>query len=263
MQNGFIDQKHKQHLLFFIIWPLVASGISFLFHLNIFYSTLVFLVVPSIILSFLLPKMVKKILIFSTVATVPFSIVIDYIAHFTGQWKVLNNTFPWFLGYVAIEDVIWVVCFVYFATMFYEYFVDYSKKTAIWSRRMKVLTGFSWGLLVLFFIFYFTLPVVFNIPYFYLLAGLFFMVIPSIIELFKHPKLLPKFLMVVSYFFFFALIYELTALKLEQWIFPSTQYIGWVSIAGLGFPFEEMFFGFFFYAMITLVCYETFDDNQK
>ena len=89
------------------------------------------------------------------------------------------------------------------------------------------------------------------------------MVIPSIIELFRHPKLLPKFLLVVIYFFFLTFVYELTALKLGQWIFPSNQYIGWVSIFGLNFPLEEFFFGFFFYAMVTLACYEAFDCDEK
>lgn len=145
MKINFFGSLSTKHLLLFIVWPLVASCISFLFHFNIFYSTLVFLAIPSIFLSFLLPKMVKKVLFFSIFSTIPFSIIIDYLAHFNKQWLVLNNTFPKFLGYVAIEDVIWVVFFVYFVVMFYEYFVDFSKKTIIWNPRMKQLVGCSWG----------------------------------------------------------------------------------------------------------------------
>ncbi len=263
MKINSFSSKPKFVLLFFIVWPLIASLISLTFNFNIFCSVVVFLVVPSVILSFLLPQMIRKVAIFSFASGLPFSIIIDYIANFTKQWVVLTGTFPKFLGYIHIEVIIWVVCFLYFVVMFYEYFIDFSPKNMKWNPRMKILVGFLWGLLVMFFIFYFLLPNALNIPYFYLVIGLLFMVIPSIIELLRRPRLLSKFLLVGAYFFFFNFIYELTALKLGQWTFLSTQYVGWVAIRGLQFPFEEFFFGFFFYAMIALVCYEAFDCDEK
>jgi len=256
-------KKYPRHIFFFLFWPFIASIISFWFQLDIFYSSLTFLAVPAVYLSFLLPKMVKKVAIFSILSTVPFSITIDYIAHYTNQWQVLNGPFPRFLGYVSIEDVIWVVFFSFFAIMFYEYFIDFSRKRNIWNPRMKILAGFTWGLFLLFLALYFFFPTALNIPYFYLVAGLLFLVTPSIVELLRRPKLLSKFILVIFYFFFFALIYELTALKLGQWTFPGNQYIGWVQIFGLQFPFEELFFGFLFYSTIVLVCYEAFDDDEK
>jgi len=258
-----MNPKRFYRLLPFLCWPIIASAISFLLQLNMLYSTLVFLAIPAIYLSFLLPKLVKKAFLFSTAITIPFSIVVDYIAHFTGQWLVLNETFPRFLNYISVEDVIWVVLFSYFVIMFYEYFVESKRKNIIWHSRMKILAGFSWGLLFVFLICLFINQELLNIPYFYLYVGLLFMAIPSVIELFRRPNLLPKFFTVGSYFFFLTFIYELTALKLGQWTFPSEQYIGWVSIAGLNFPFEEFFFGFFFYSMITLTCYEAFDDDEQ
>ena len=87
--------------------------------------------------------------------------------------------------------------------------------------------------------------------------------IPLLISLFKFPNLSKKFFLAGSYFFFFAFVYELTALKLGWWKFIGNDFIGWVSIFKLSFPFEELFFWFLLLAMAILSYYEFFDDDGK
>jgi len=58
------------------------------------------------------------------------------------------------------------------------------------------------------------------------------------------------------------LIYELTAVKLEQWHFPG-QYIGWIDLFGLKFPFEELLFWMGLSSFVVLSIYEGFIDNDK
>ncbi len=247
----------------FLLWPLIASAISFFLGLDILSSTFVFLAVPSIFLSFALPKLVKKIMLFSAATVIPFAIIVDYIAHLTGQWLVIRTFFPRFLGFVSIEDVIWAIVFVYFVLMFYEYFVESRRNTTIWHSRMIYSVGFMWTLLLIFFFFYWFFPEFLEIPYFYLWVGTLTMFLPSIIEIIRRPNLLPKFLVTGSYFFFLTFVYEITALKLGWWTFPSSQYLGWVSILGVSFPLEEFFFGFIFYSMVALTYYESFDDDER
>ena len=58
-------------------------------------------------------------------------------------------------------------------------------------------------------------------------------------------------------------MYELTALKLGWWDFPSRDFVGWVSILGTRFPLEEFVFWLCLFAMAILTYYEFFDDDQK
>ncbi len=94
--------------------------------------------------------------------------------------------------------------------------------------------------------------------------GTILLIIPLLIVLFIYPKLSSKFFKTGVYFFLMAMIYELTALKLGWWHFPrETKFIGWVSILGLQFPFEEFFFWMILCAMAILSYYEFFADDRK
>lgn len=71
-----------------------------------------------------------------------------------------------------------------------------------------------------------------------------------------------KFIKTGAFFFMVFLIYELTAIKLGQWHFQG-QYIGWVELMGLRFPFEELLFWMGLSGFVVLSLYEGFVDNDK
>lgn len=248
----------------FIIWPIIASGISFLIRANILESVVLFLTVPAIYLSFLMKRVAKKALLFSLVTILPLSIIWDYIAHFTHQWTA-TTIFPFrILGLVPVEDILWGISINCFVILFYEYFLESRREDkSIWHPRMKFLSFLFIALSALFFILYFFSPNYLNIPYSYFWIATFALFIPSLVELFRRPKLFQKFILVGAYFFFVNLIYEITALKLGQWTFPSTQYVGWVYFLGVQFPFEELFFLITWGSIAALSYYEPFDDDEK
>ena len=68
---------------------------------------------------------------------------------------------------------------------------------------------------------------------------------------------------VAAYFFYLTLVYELTALTLGWWSFPSSQFIGWVEIAGIRFPFEEFFFWLVLFSAWIVSAYEFSIDDEK
>jgi len=258
-----IDNK-KRVIALFILWPIVATLLSFVLKTNALGSVVLFLIIPSIYLSFLLKKSVKKVLLFSLVTSVPVIIVVDYIAHATKQWLVPNSVFALrILGLIPLEDIIWAFFSVFCVVMFYEYFLEPHHETKIWRPRMNVLTAIFIGLLVVFLLCYLLAPSILLIPYAYLWMGIVVIFIPTIIEIFRKPILLPKLLVVGAYFFYLELLYELTALKLGWWLFPGSQYIGMVSLFGLQFPFEELFFWIMLFAIGILIYYEPFDDDEK
>jgi ACR3 family arsenite efflux pump ArsB len=78
----------------------------------------------------------------------------------------------------------------------------------------------------------------------------------------RRPKLLPKTLKVIPFFFFVYLIFELIAMYLVQWTFPG-QYIGSVSFGGLSFPIEELLFWVIISSGVGVSYHELFVDDGK
>ena len=166
-------------------------------------------------------------------------------------------------GVVPIfELVVWTYLMSLFYLLFYESFLDQHITKKIWKPRMKYLTLMLLTLFLIFtlVIYKFQAPV---IPYFYLIFGIIFILLPVLFEIFAYPKVFSRFAAAAAYFFYFSLIYEVTALKLNWWTFPGEEFIGWVSLFGVSFPFEELFFWMVLTAFAVLSMYEWYCDNEK
>lgn len=258
-----MSKKKKFDLILLLIWPILAVFISYLFTINLFHSLFVFLGFPSLFLTIRLGKnFAKKAAIFSLVF-IPIAIVFEYIGHFTGQWLLLDSVLPKFFKYVSVETLVWLFFNLYFIVMFYEYFLHEYFTNKLWYPKIKYLLIFSLIVFVVFLFFYRLNPNIFFISYFYLRFTIFFALFPIIFQLFKYPKFISKFFETAAYFFYLTLTYEITALQLGWWAFPSEQFIGWVSIFNVRFPFEELFFWMMLCAMAVLSYYEFFDADEK
>jgi len=64
------------------------------------------------------------------------------------------------------------------------------------------------------------------------------------------------------FFFFVWFLAEIVVLKTAGWTFPG-QYIGMVTILGVTFPLEELFFWMLWYSVTIISYYEFFLDDQK
>ncbi len=233
MKNRTLKIKRLE-IVALCLWPVVSSAISFVFKINSLESMVFFLLIPCAYLSMLLPKLIKKTLVFSIVTGLPIMTVLDYTMHATAQW-FLPTAFPFrFLTLIPIEDLIWAVLTIYLVVMFYEYFLDEHRERKIWRPRMSYLATVLIVVLTMFLAVYvFRRALVEQIPYAYLIFGLVITFIPLIIESFRKPRLVPKLCAVTAMFFMWNLIYEVTALKLGWWMFPSHQYIGIIDFLGL------------------------------
>ena len=104
-----------------IIWPIIASAISFLVRADVMISMLLFLGVPAIYLSARKPSCIKMAALFSVIASVPLAIVIDYVMELTGGWFLPYSVFGDFrlFGYVTLEQIIWLFLYLYLLAIFY------------------------------------------------------------------------------------------------------------------------------------------------
>ena len=254
----------KLDLVLLIIWPIVSSAVSLFLKGGPLWSLIVFLIIPSAFLSFKNKSFIKKSAVFSAIIGVPIVIIFDYIGHYSKSWFVGHSIFPYkIFGLVPVESALWGFFLIYYTVMFYEYFLDRHLSKKLKTPRLKYLLILILLLIFVFSSILFITPKLLNIRYFYLIWGMLMVFIPLLISLLKFPNLSKKFFLAGSYFFFFSFIYELTALKLGWWKFIGDDFIGWVSIFKLSFPFEELFFWFLLLAMATLSYYEFFDDDEK
>ena len=258
-----MSRVKKIDLTILLIYPILGTVISFLLNINFLCSIFVFFVLPSVYLTFRAPSFFKRAAIFSVLASFPFIIIIDYIAHFNNQWFLTQSIFPRLFEYATIEVILWAIFNLYFVVMFYEYFIHQHFSKIILYRKLKYLFLFSLFLFFIFIVFYNYYPDLLSIDYFYLRYGVVVIAIPTIIQLVKYPKFFWKFIKVSLYFFYITLLYEFTALKMGWWSFPGTNFIGKISILNVGFPIEEFVFWILLFAMAILSFYEYFDAEEK
>lgn len=252
----------KTDLFLMLIFPIVAFIISLIFKINSFGSIILFLLIPSIYLSIKGKKYVKKSLIFSLIAGIPIVIILDGIGHLYNFWFI-KTIFSFRIFMSPLESILWGILTVYFTIMFYEYFQNKHPQKRIIKPRMKILLKI---MLVLFFIFslsFLFYPLLLNIPYFYAVWGVVFVLAPLIVVLIRSPRLASKYFFAAAYFFYFSLLYEIAAIKLEWWKFLDGSYVGWLNVLGIAMPVEELAFYLLFLAIAIISYYEFFDDDEK
>lgn len=253
----------KRDLLLILLWPILASMISFAVSANYFVSIILFFGVPAVYLSFLKPKFIKKIALFSLILGIPLSIIIDYIMEITRAWFTPTSIFGSFLlfGTVMIEDIIFMVLYLYLVAMFYEVFLEKPHKAKLADRNLKYLFIGGMVALTVFIFYYITNPALLAIEFFYLKVGIIVGIIPIILVLLRFPSQFDALLKTTVYFFYLAFLFEIVALTLGQWAFPAeAQFIGFINIASIRFPVEELLFWILLGGMAALSYYKFFDD---
>ncbi len=260
-----MDKKKRIDLILFLLWPIISTVVSFIFKINNIASILLFLGIPCIYLSIKAKSHIKKSLYFALPVSVIAMLAIDYIAQRSGSWEMYpNSILPFkFFDIVTFEVVLWAFLGIYFIIMFYEYFIHHEIVKKDWNYKMKYLMIWATLFMLIFVFFYATNPDSLKIPYFYLIWGIILLLIPFLLQLYSYPKITQKMFFVMAYFFYFNFIYEVVALKLGWWIFPSQHFIGYVSLLGVSFPLEELFFWMILFAASILSYYEYFDENEK
>jgi len=258
----FTKEKRRDFVVF-LAYPIIASFLLFQLNLNFIWSIVLFFALPSVHLSALLPKSIKKTLTASLALGATALVTVDLIAHLNEVWYV-PSIFPIrIFGLVPIEGLAWWTFLMYFTIMFYEYFFDAHRDRKILRPRMKYAFLIMLTVVIAVVLFLLFAPQLLNISFFYAWFGIILALLPVIIELVRRPLLIQKFLPTAAYFFLLAFIYEITALKLGYWSFPGDEAIGIINIFGVTFPFEEFFFWFILAAMAMLAYYEFFDDDEK
>ncbi len=247
-------------ITFLAFSPLLAAIVSNLFNLNFLISHLLFLGVPALYLSWRTQKAIMRALIFSVLLMIP-GIFIDHLATLNESWFV-NSSFDFrVFGTVPIEDIVFGFLLTYLIVIFYEHFFDKGKHRML-DGYGRILPYLLIPITMFCLLLVFTKSPLLRIDYFYLKAGIVFLLIPTVAFVFEFPKYISIFLRTLPYFFFLGILEEITALHLHHWNFTGSRVVGWVNILNYQFPAEELIFYIILFSIAIISYFEFFDDAK-
>ncbi|KKQ41530.1 MAG: hypothetical protein US60_C0037G0011 [Microgenomates group bacterium GW2011_GWC1_37_8] len=260
---GRSKSRRKADIVILLILPIFAAIISVVLKTNFMGSILLFFFLPSLFISWRAPKYIARSLKFALL-TLIFTVPLNFAAHISNQWLIAKSMFSFEIGYTSVEMLLWIIFYVYLVVIYYEYFLDKHviKPKLDKTRRRNFLIYYffmAFAGIVLIFIY----PYISRYGYYYLIAGIVFVLVPIFLVETRNPQFIIKFFKSAAYFFVLTFLYELSALQLGWWHFPSQgNFIGWVSILGLNFPLEELIFWIMLGSMAFLSYFEYYDDFE-
>lgn len=258
--------NHKQDLIVLFILLFVAVFYAYLtkgtYLGNNLFSGIV-LTIPSVIyLGLRKKKNWKKLILASLIFGVLFGFALSFYAEATKSWSTNTPIFNYrVFGMSALEEILGQGIMALLVFTFYEHFFDNERKSKLNKRVIwAILLGIFGSLFLILLHEY--LPQKFStFEYPYVVVGTI-AILPLIYILIKRPGFLPKLVLTGVYFFILWFVIEFQAVAYNYWLYPGN-YIGWVDILGVRYPFEELFYWMMLYAPTIIVYYEFSIDDGK
>jgi|GEM_PF-2353775 len=257
-QNKYLD------LIFVFVVPFVVFLAVFIIGINITYLESLALIfgIPSLYLSFRAREKVRKVAIFSLLVSIPVAITVELMSVWDRAWIVQQSSFPIRLfGFSPVENYIWQFLTIYTILIFYEHFCNKKFQPDI-SKRIWAMCLILYSLACAVIILFIAGSPLLHISYPYLWFCVPFFIMPVILFLAKYPSFFVSFLKAQLFFLYIHTIFETIGIKLNQWIYPSIHYIGWVTLFGQKMPLEEFIFIMLFGAFAACTYYEFFTNNN-
>ena len=256
-----MKKSRKFDLVLFLIWPIIASLLSFLWHVNILGATILFFVLPGIYLSLRSRKCVARAALFSLTCLL-FLLAAEYFAIKNSAWLFNPEALvlPRLLNTVALEAVLWEFAWVYLVTLFFEHFFDKDAHTNLAGPRLKFLF-FAFMVVFISTLLLAVNEIPASVPYYYLILGIITSVIPISFVLFERPTLFTTLAKVTLYFTYLHFVMEITEMALGHWTFPG-QFLYGLDLFAQKLPAEELLFWVILGGAAIVSLYQYFDEKR-
>lgn len=254
--------EKKWQLIFLFFYELIAGFISIHFNLNALWYLCVSWIIPVIFFLYKLSKDRYKYIFEGLMWSIPGSILIDWVGHYSKAWSYWENHLFASTGItvfgIPIESFIWGSALWIFYVVVYEYFFD--KNRAPNFRKKEKITALGFTILGLIII-----PLInsYNptIPLFYGSVIFLFSFI-TILFLIKYKSLTIRMIEFGYIVFILGLQIEYFSLKLNLWTFPDGDFIKKILFFGHIIPLEEVLWWLIIPVTIA-TAHEVFADNHK
>ncbi len=184
----------------------------------------------------------------------------EFVQEFNKSYRVMVSVFPRILGVVPLDNVLGHMLMTFLTITFYQHFIREIHGTPISKRVLIFALAVLIGVVIELSLFHLS-PQRLRLAYPYFYVGII-AVTPVLFLGLRKPEFIVKMGQMVPFFFFLYLITEMIAIKGSWWVYPGDNYVGWISLAGLRFPFEELFFWMLFYAPTLVSYYELMIENS-
>lgn len=218
-----------------------------------------FYLVPTSILFISKKEIVIKTILTSFFLGLPASIIIDYILTNNNAWYVETIFSNRLFGILPYEDIIWGIALFLYTIAFYEFFLDTQEENETIEKK---------GKLFMFFTLFFS-PILFVIlqnfssGHILHVLGVPVLLIPIIVFLIIRPHFIKKLFPLWLYFFIHSFVFEVLSLRTGHWEFIGDDYLFWIRIFEVQFPFEEFFYWFVLLQVAIIGYYEFLYDDFK
>lgn len=256
-----MSKKKKIQLLAILVYFLPASFFIAWLKLGYLWGVIIYLVIPSVYITLQKTSIFKKASLFSLLLSAPLVLVFNYMATVSKAWAEISTFNIKILGTFPIETFFWAFSITYLTIVFYEYFFDLDRIKTRFSNNLKYLITVLIVLVIVFGIIYIVNKNILIIKYFYIYFAVGLFIIPPLIVILMHPRLMNKFIYQGLFFLVLSIIYEITAVYVGHWFFPGN-YVGFVQILNIKSPIEE-YIWLTFCVPSTLAIYEIFADDEK
>jgi hypothetical protein len=202
----------------------------------------------------------KKILIGALIFGVLAGFIFEFIQVSAGAYLMppTATILPKVFGFLALDNVAGHTLMAIFTFTFYEHFVNREQHDEV-SPHMPFALYPAIAVAVALVVVHYMHPSALLIPYSYAYVGLAAIVLPIALVTVR-PQYARDLIMMVPYFFFAYLLFEIIAVRYGWWVYPAKHYIGRISLFGASFPFEELFFWMLFYAASLTSFYKIYLD---
>lgn len=184
----------------------------------------------------------------------------DFIQEYTQAYTVVSCIFPRLLGVVPVDNILGHFMMAFFTFTFYEHFVAQKVNPNI-SYRFKYAIYLVATMIAAVIGIYYLHSSWLLMPYPYVIFGTL-AIVPIFTYLYRHPQSARDFTQMAPFFFLFYFVFEIAAVQYSWWTYPGYNYIGWVSLPGIRFPFEELFYWMLFYAAALTAYYKSLVDHS-
>ncbi len=237
--------------VFLVAWIFVPPLILLSLKGGAFMAVILYFVIPSIYFSYRIPQEIPKALV-GALLTIPFVAVLDYLALFNKAWEVSSIFTFRFLGLIPVEDFFYTFWAFYVLQIAFRYFFPSVSTRKINWKRTGTFLVFTTVACVVFALLYLSESPFLTIPYYYACILFIVFIVPSVWLFALYPAYRKPGFRMMLYLFPLMFLYELIALKLGYWWFPSNQYFGMINIVGQHFPFEEFLMWIVFFSPAAL-----------
>lgn len=245
-----------------ILAALLATLISLKINATFLTSTLLFFGAPSIYLLILEKRSAVKILIAALIAGLLCGFVFDFLAEINQAWSWNGGLlFGKIAGVVQGDVLVWFFLWMLNIFLIYEHFIDRSRsRSSITKSGLKsLLIAIMAVFIVILLNRFYPETLRFNKAYLTICA---IVIMPLLYFCWRKPKIVIRTLPATTFFAYVYLLHEITALKLEQWRFVG-DYIGWIHVAGVAFPIEELVFWILLSGLVGSIYFEMYFDNHR